>query len=124
MRRFCGFYFFFFLHFVIPFFQLHLVAVDIPATSSRIPRTKPQFRCRTVPNALPHCKTPQFPASPSRFRNLYLYHDASVRSLSARLRWTLATVVLLFRINIRRFPRQRIYADIQISCVAWLRCNI
>lgn len=35
------------------------------------------------------------------------------------LRWTLATVVLLFRINIRRFPRPRIYlTDVQISSVS------
>lgn len=35
------------------------------------------------------------------------------------LRWTLATVVLLFRINIRRFPRPRIYlTDVQISRVS------
>lgn len=48
-----------------------------------------------------------------------------MRSVLARLRRrTLVTVVLLFRINIRRFPRQRIYEDVQISWVGSRRRGV
>lgn len=104
MCRFCGFYFF-------PSF-CHSLFPTAPCcggySTPRIPRTKPPvpLSYRT------HCKTPTIPCIPIAFPEppptLHRY-TSSLPSLTVCLRWILATVVLLFRINIRRFPRPRIY---------------
>ena len=120
MRRFCGFYFFppslplfFFLHFVIPFFQLHLVAVDIPATSPsslvhpfslslplRLASLEQNPSSVVVPYRMrlyPHCKSPQFPASPSRFPEPPAHRCRRCFSLSRSLLARFSLALSLFR---------------------------
>lgn len=114
MCRFCGFYFFpSFCHSLFP------TAPCCGGYSGGHP-SHPSNKTPVPLSYRTHCKTPQFPASPSRFRNLPTYLPTYTTILPpVCLRWTLATVVLLFRINIRRFPRPRIYlTDVQISRVS------
>lgn len=116
MCRFCGFYFFpSFCHSLFP------TAPCCGGYSGGRP-SHPPNKTPVPLSYRTHCKTPHNSLHPHRVSGTPTHPPTyTTILLPVCLRWTLATVVLLFRINIRRFPRPRIYLpDIRTSRVARL----